>query len=162
MQEKDNLQSQESRKIISNKNSFEITVPHFGRKIFLKISPDGFISTKVEMLKSVDKERLQTVVQLAETTRSLMDKRIKSKAAKLTPGSESDGLEVSIASLEEDFEQKVRGLRKMGFAEDSLKKIVLEQGKQINFGETHMGEVPTVVKEEVVALSTKIAEFYKK
>jgi hypothetical protein len=155
-------QNQETRRILSNKSSFEITVPHVGRKIFLKITPDGFLSTKVEILKPEDKERFQVTIQLAETTRDLIDKRIKSKAAKLVPGSESVGLEMSIATLEEEFDQKVMDLRKMNFPENMLKNIVLDQGKQINFGEIHMGEMSPVVKEEVVALNAKIGNFYKK
>jgi len=156
------LPSQEPLKITSSRSSIEITMSGIGKKLLVEISPNGSIVTKVEALNTANEEKLEAEAQFTGITRNLIGERLKSKAAKQMPGSEEIGPELSADSLEEQFEGLAKVLQKMGYTEDEIKKLIREQGKQITIGETHMGEVPSAVREEVVDLSIKIGDFYRK
>ena len=150
------------QKFTSNRSFFEIKIPNIGKKVLLKVSPDGFVSTKVETLNTANEEKLKAEAQFTEITRNLISERLRRKAAKQMPGSEEIGLELSADSLEKQFGQTAETLLGMGYTESKIKKLVMEQGKQFTIGETHMGEMPSIVKEEVMDLNTSIQGLFGK
>jgi hypothetical protein len=146
--------------IISHTNSLRITFPEIGTGISLVALPGGHYKAKGEILRSFKEECLLAEVQFTETTRKLIAKRLEDKAAMQFPGSEEIGPETSVASLKVEFKQNIEDLRKKGYSEERIMKMLKDQGKQFTAGETHMGQMPPVVKEEVTNLNTVIYNIF--
>lgn len=154
-------QGLEPQRIISDNTCFEITVPNMKKVVSMRISPDGFVSTKVENLAGDKEERLRLETNFTEVTRNYISAELNSKAASQIDTTDGVGPDLLAISLERQVGDGVKTLYQKGYSEEEIKGLVLSQARQFSGGETHMGEMPSMVREIVVSLNTRIGNYFE-
>lgn len=148
------------RIIISDSSAFKIISPKNNRMLFVTIGPDNTVTTRVEPLTGRDEQKLAAEVQFTEITRNLIFSMLELDAAKSAPGSEVISPDLSVIGFQGQFEDAVRKMAGLQYSDKKLQRLIQTQGRLITLGEDHGGEMPTIVKEKVLALSKQATDIY--
>lgn len=148
------------RIIISDGSTFEIISPQNNRRLFVNIGPNNTVTTRIEPLTSRDEQKLAAETYLTETARHLIHSMLELDAARLASGSEVISPDLSVIAYQGQFVGAVQQLARMGYLDRSVQKLIQDQGRLITLGEEHMGEMPTIVREKVFALSNQVPGIY--
>lgn len=161
MSERSELQrGAESQRIISDSSLFEIVSPTHKRKLFLRIGEDDSVTIRVEILTGREEQQVSAEAHFTEVTRHLIHSLLEAKAATISPGSEQVGPDLSVLSYQEQFSDAVGTLIGLKYTDKAVQRLILAQGQQITRGQEHMGEMPTVVREQVNFLTQTVSEIY--
>ena len=158
--EREGQSQQEPQRIITDNTSFEIIIPNIGKRIYLTYTPEGALITLLESLTQPEEERLALETHFTGVVREMMIHSLEFKAGRLVPGSETITHELEALDLEAPFKDGVSKLADMHYSNTRVKTLVTDQAKLFSAGETHMGFMPSIVKEEVVKLHGIIEDYY--
>lgn len=152
--------SEEPKRIVSDSSSFEIFSPATSRLVSIIIGPENTVTTRVELLKDRQEQRLLAEVQFTEISRNLINAMIEDKAAKMARGSEDVPTELSVISYGQLFDTSVRVLADLGLSNQQVSRLIRTQGQMFTAGADRIGIMPTIVREQVETLGQRVGQIY--
>lgn len=152
--------SPEPHRIITDDTVFEIINPKQGKRIYLTLSPDGTLTTRLEDLTPPEELKLEAESQFTSIVRHLILYSVENQAAQVRPGSEEVGPELAALDWEAQFRQGVIALTDMHLSNREIQQMVRGQGRLFTIGQEHIGFTPSIIKEQVVRLNRFVADYF--
>lgn len=146
-------------RIVTTDEELEIFNPQLGVTLRLAISAEGFRGEHVRLPKDQE-EKIVAQLQFQEIARRLIVAMVDHEAVKLRRGSEDIAPELEVISYETQFDNGMEILRKLHLSDKDVMGLIDGSGRQISPGETHMGEIPQIVKEQILKLQARVLEAY--
>ena len=150
----------EPQRVISDSSYFEILSPENKRRIVLNIGPDDSITFRVERLTTKEEQHVSAEAHFTEVTRHLIHSLLEQEAARISPESEQAGPDLSVLTYQEQFGDAVGALIGLKYSDKQVQRLILTQGQQIVRGQEHIGEIPTIVREQIDSLNQTVSEIY--
>ena len=150
---------QEPYRIITDK-PVEIISPIQGKRIYVSLSPNGALLTRMEDLTQPEERRLEAETQFTNVVRPLIVYSLENQAVQARPGSEEIGPELAALDWDAQFQMGVASLEDIHLSNKQIREMIINQGKQFTAGQEHMGFMPSTVSEQVVRLNRFVDDYF--
>lgn len=154
-QEREQPGLKDPKKIVSDTNRLEITIPHQRQRVYLQILPDGTSLMRIENISLKEEKKITAEVDFTATIRNFITAYIEYTASGMV---RSDGLwdELDLHDLKDQFDKQLDGLIGLAYSNKKIFDLIMGQGRQFTTGEEHMGIMPYVVRAPVEILKTRV------
>lgn len=152
----------ERRVIITEGDKLQIINLRFGWRVDMEFSPSG-VTPEIVKLTAGEETKADAQFQFTQVTRNLVRAMVDYETTRQRwhgSGQLEIPAELDVHTFGNQFESAVSTLLNLQFSDKTVMSLVEETGKQFGGIETHIGEMPQIVREQVEMLKRIVSKIY--